>query len=78
MITTQFLDNLAHDISEFGLDSRLDELRILADLAVRHEAGATLAGLLTDTDAPDVVRNRAFARVAAAVRLLPASMTTAA
>ncbi len=78
MITARFLDDLAHEITEHGLDARTGDLKIVADLAVRHNAAASLAGVLLDTSAPEVVRTRAFARISVALRALPASMTTAA
>ncbi len=77
-ITTRFLDDLAHSINEHGFESNATDLEILADLAVRHDAGAFLAGILTDPAEPDVARARAFARISAALRALPAAMTTAA
>ncbi len=77
-ITTRFLDDLAHAINEHGFGPIQSDLEILAELAVRHDAGAFLAGILTDPAEPDVVRARAFARISSALRALPATMTTAA
>lgn len=77
-ITTRFLDDLAYAINEHGFESNQADLEILADLAVRHDAGAFLAGIVTDPTEPEVVRARAFARISAALRALPSTMTTAA
>ncbi|MEX1006186.1 MAG: hypothetical protein WD990_01480 [Acidimicrobiia bacterium] len=65
------LDTLAHNIATFGIDRYEDEIQAFADSAYRHGIAATLAGILADPSNPAVARERAFARLATAVRSAP-------
>lgn len=62
------LDILAHNVATFGIDRYEDELRVFADTAYRRGIAPTLAGILADPSNPAVARERAFARLATAVR----------
>ena len=62
------LDTLAHNIATFGIDRYEDEVRAFADSAYRRGISPTLAGILADPSNPAVARERAFARLATAVR----------
>jgi hypothetical protein len=67
--TMQELDRLAHDIALHGIHHQEEQMRRLADWAVRSGVHPAIAGILADPDAPPVARERAFARVSAAARL---------
>lgn len=62
------LDILAHHIATFGIDKYEDEVLALAASAYRRGVGPTLVGILADPTNPTVARERAFARLATAVR----------
>lgn len=62
------LDTLAHDIATFGIDHYEDEVLAFADSAYRRGIAPVLVGILADQANPPVARERAFARLAAAVR----------
>lgn len=64
----QDLDRLAHDISNRGIDSYDHAVRHLADQAFRLGISPAVAAVLADPHAPSVARERAFARVAMAMR----------
>lgn len=61
-------DDLAHDIATFGIDRFESEVQAIADYAFRLGIAPTLAGILSDPAAPPVARERAFARLVAALR----------
>lgn len=62
------LDILAHQIATFGIDKYEDEVLAFAASAYRRGVGPTLVGILADPANPTVARERAFARLTAAVR----------
>ncbi|HVR32746.1 MAG TPA: hypothetical protein VMS74_08550 [Acidimicrobiia bacterium] len=62
------LDILAHHIATFGIDKYEDEVLAFAASAYRRGVGPTLVGILADQTNPTVARERAFARLATAVR----------
>ncbi len=68
MDSTLLLDR----ISRFGIARSEAELAQLARMANRLGVAPAIAGVLTDTEAPDIVRERAAARVAVAVAATPA------
>jgi hypothetical protein len=64
------LTDLGLRIVEDGPTAHHDELVALARLAREHLVAPASAGVLADRDAPTVVRQRAFAVVAAALAAL--------
>lgn len=62
------LDTLTHDIATFGIDRYEDEVLAFADSAYRRGIAPVLVGILADQANPPVARERAFARLVAAVR----------
>lgn len=64
--TQQELDALAWRIATLGIEHCENEVAVVARRALEHGADPVLAGVLIDRDAPAIVRERAFGRVAAA------------
>ena len=69
---TEELDHIITHVARYGIDASEPQLRRVADLANRFGVQPSIVSLLTDPTAPDVVRSRAFARVATGLRSLPA------
>lgn len=62
------LDTLAYDVATFGIDLFESQIQAVADYAGRRGIAPTLVGILRDPDSPVPARERALARLAAAVR----------
>jgi hypothetical protein len=72
------LDVLAHGISTGGIEAHDAPARAFADWAYRRGFNPTVAAVLADSTAPSVARERAFGRLAAAVRFgQPAALEVA-
>ncbi|MFP5330874.1 MAG: hypothetical protein ACLGHX_00700 [Acidimicrobiia bacterium] len=71
-------DTLSHDVAVFGIDRFDEEVRAIADHAYRRGVAPILAGILSDPAAPPVARERAFARLVAALQRHPDGIITAA
>lgn len=65
------LDLLAHDIAAFGIDRYESELQTVADFAARRGIAPTLVSILGDPATPAPARERALARLTAAIRYQP-------
>ncbi len=69
-ITPTALSVLGRTIAERGIDADPQGLRVLADAAQTAGISSVLTDLMVDTQAPTVVRVRAFGRVACAISAL--------
>jgi hypothetical protein len=61
------LDRLAHDIATHGIDRFEEEVQRIAAHAFHRGLAPAVAGVLSNPSQPAVARERAFARVVAAV-----------
>lgn len=66
------LDRITTHVARHGIAASEPQLRRVAFLANTFGVKPSIVSLLTDRTAPDVVRSRAFARVATGLRSLPA------
>lgn len=64
---------IARQVATFGLDRSEPELAALAQHAMRLGVLPAIVSLLTDRSAPEVARERAVARISAAIVALPAA-----
>ena len=69
---TEELDRISAHLARYGVAGSEPQLRRTASLATTFAVQPSIVSLLTDGSAPDVVRSRAFARVVAGLRALPA------
>lgn len=72
------LTELGTNIARYGLARHEAELADVARRAQAIGAAPAIVSLLTDRSAPDVVRTRALARVAAALAQHPVTLSVAA
>ena len=70
------LDTITTEIARKGVARSGAELAELARLANRRQIGLAIVSLLTDPTAPDVVRERAAARIATQLTALPPELPT--
>lgn len=68
-VTTTLDDLLAH-VDRFGVEASASHLDRLVTLAHRHGIAPAVVELLTDADAPAVLRERALARTLADLRAM--------
>ena len=71
MSTTPTIDELSHLVSTRGVAGAERELAEFAWRLARAGIAPTLTGVILDTDAPAIVRERAFARAAIEARRAP-------
>jgi len=67
MATTLDLDQLAHRIARYGVDACEPRVMHLARRARTAGVADVAVGILADRSQPEVVRERAFARVVSAL-----------
>lgn len=72
------LDTLAHNIAAFGIDRFETEVQAIADHAFRRGISPTMAALVADSTAPTVARERAYARLVAALAKEPTALSSVA
>ena len=63
--------DLAHDLASDGFARHEHAIRALVRIARQHGVSPVLADLLADPDAPQIVRQRAFGRIAVALEAMP-------
>lgn len=72
------LDTLAHNIAAFGIDRFESEVQAIADHAYRRGISPTVAALVADRSEPTVARERAYARLVAALTREPTTLSSVA
>ncbi len=66
------LTDLAHDLAADGFAGREHTIRAIVRVARQHGVSPTLVDLLADPDEHEIVRQRAFGRIAVVLEQMPA------
>lgn len=72
------LDALGHNIATFGIDRFEIEVQAIADHAFRRGISPAIAALVADSNEPPVARERAYARLVAALAKEPTKLSSVA